>query len=60
MDSTTSPKMKTTEGEGVGVHSLVHNTSGVEGCAKAPKWGLGRLKAINYSHELTQIKQQVG
>ncbi len=60
MDSTTSPKVKTLEGQGVGVHYLVHNTSGVEGCAKAPRWGLGRLKATNCSHELAQIKQQVG
>jgi hypothetical protein len=33
MDSTTSPKVKTTEGEGVGVHSLVCNTSRLEGRA---------------------------
>jgi hypothetical protein len=31
MDSTTSPKVKTMEGEGVGVHSLACNTLGVEG-----------------------------
>jgi hypothetical protein len=31
MDSTASPKAKTTEGEGVGVRSLICNTSGVEG-----------------------------
>jgi len=60
MDSTASPKVKTVEGEGVGVHFLVHSTSGVEGCAKVPGWGLGRLKVTNYSHELAQIKQQVG
>jgi len=60
MDSTASPKVKTSEGEGVGVHYLVHNTSRVEGCVKARGWGLGRLKATNYSHELAQIKQQVG
>jgi hypothetical protein len=52
--------VKTVEGEGVGVHFLVHSTSGVEGCAKVPGWGLGRLKVTNYSHELAQIKQQVG
>jgi len=38
MDSTTSPKKKTTEGEGVGVCSLAHNTLGVEGRVGAPKW----------------------
>jgi hypothetical protein len=27
--------------QGVGVHSLVHNTLGVEGCARASRWGLG-------------------
>jgi hypothetical protein len=30
MDSSMSPKMKTME-KGVGVHSMVRNTSGVEG-----------------------------
>jgi len=37
IDSTTSPKVKTTKGEGVGVGSLAHNTSGVEGRAGALK-----------------------
>ncbi len=31
MDSTLSPKVKTTEGEGVGVRSLAYNTLWVEG-----------------------------
>jgi hypothetical protein len=31
MDSITSPKMKTTKGERVRVHSLVRNILGVEG-----------------------------
>jgi len=35
MDSTTSPKVKTMEGEGVGACSLARSTSGVEGCAEA-------------------------
>jgi len=35
MDSTVSPKVKTTEGEGVGACSLACNTLGVEGCAGA-------------------------
>ncbi len=43
MDSTVSPKMKTTEGEGVEAHSLAHNTLGVEKCVGASGWGLGRL-----------------
>jgi hypothetical protein len=38
MDSTLNPKVKTMEGKGVGTHSLVHNTSRVEGCAGAPGW----------------------
>jgi len=35
MDSTSSPKVKTTEGEKIGAHSLVSNTSMVEGCVRA-------------------------
>ncbi len=38
MDSTVSLKKKTTEGKGVGVRSLVRNTSGVEGRARALGW----------------------
>jgi len=37
MDSTTCPKAKTIKG-GVGVRSLVHNTSKVEGCVGALGW----------------------
>jgi hypothetical protein len=43
MDSTLSPKVKTSEGEGIGVHSLIHNTSGVERRARVPGWGLRKL-----------------
>ncbi len=43
VDSFVSPKVQTMEGEGVGAHSLAHNTSRVEGCAQAPGWGLKRL-----------------
>jgi len=35
MDLIVSLKMKTTKGEGIGVHSLVCSASGVEGHAKA-------------------------
>jgi hypothetical protein len=35
MDSTESPKVKIMEGKKVEVHSLVHNTLGVEGHARA-------------------------
>jgi len=40
MDSTVSPKVKTTEGEGegIGARSLVHNTSGVEGRVGVSGW----------------------
>jgi len=37
MDSIASPKV-TTKGKGVGVRSLAHNTSGVEGRARASGW----------------------
>jgi len=38
MDSTSSPKVKTTGREGVGVRSLAHNILGVEGCVRALRW----------------------
>ncbi len=38
MDSTTNPKVKTLEGEGVGTCSLPHNMLGVEGRVKALGW----------------------
>jgi hypothetical protein len=50
MDSTMSPKVKTTKGEGIGVCSLARSTSGVEGRAGAPRWGLGRLKSKSIIH----------
>jgi len=50
MDSIISPKVETTKGEGVGVHSLVCSISRVEGRAGTLRWGLGRLisKSINH------------
>jgi hypothetical protein len=39
-DSNVNPKMKTMEEGRVGVRSLIHNTSKVEGCAGALGWGL--------------------
>jgi hypothetical protein len=42
IDSTTSPKVKTMEGKGIGVCSLVHSISKVERCVGALGWGLGR------------------
>jgi hypothetical protein len=38
MDSTASPKVKTTEGKGIKARSLIHITSRVEGRAGAPGW----------------------
>jgi len=38
MDSITSPKVKTIEGEGIGTRSLARNTSRVEGHVKASGW----------------------
>jgi hypothetical protein len=38
MDSTASPKKKTTEGKGVGVRSLVRSTLRVEGRAEVLRW----------------------
>ncbi len=59
MDSTMSPKVKTTKGEGVGVCSLAHNTLEVKGVLQ---WDETRMsdKWFNYSHRPTQTKQQVG
>jgi len=37
MDSTLSPKVKTTEGKGVGAHFLFNNTLGIEGCVGVPR-----------------------
>ncbi len=41
-ESNVSLKMKTTEDEGVGVHSLIRNTSKVKECVRASRWILGR------------------
>jgi len=50
MDSTASPKVKTTEGEGVGACSLACRTLEVEGCVGALRWGLGRLTSKSIIH----------
>jgi len=50
MDSTTNPKVKIVEGKRVGAHSLAHNTSGVEGHARAPRWGLGNVISKSITH----------
>jgi len=38
MDSIVSPKVKTTEGEGVGACSLAHSTLGIDGRVGALGW----------------------
>jgi hypothetical protein len=37
MDSIVNPKVKTTKGR-VGIHSMAHNISGVEGHVGVPGW----------------------
>jgi hypothetical protein len=54
MDSTASPKVKTTEGKRVGARSLARNTSQVEGHVGTPKWDYEEWQAINHSHEFAQ------
>ncbi len=34
----------------VGIRSLTCNTSGVEGHAKAPRWGLGKMTSTSIIH----------
>jgi hypothetical protein len=46
MDSTTSPKVKTMEGEGFGAHSLAHSTLGVKGCVRTSGWDYEYWQAI--------------
>ncbi len=50
MNLTSSPKMKTTEREGIRARSLVCNTSKVKGHAGALRWGLGRLTSKSITH----------
>jgi hypothetical protein len=50
MDSTMSPKVKTIEKKGVGVHSLARSTSRVEVHFGVPGSRLGRLKSNSITH----------
>jgi len=50
MDSTTNPKVKTTEGEGVGARPLACSSLGVGGCAKALVWEPRRLVSKSITH----------
>jgi len=48
------------EGEGVGAHSLAHNTLGQRGVLELQD-GMRKInKQFNYSHGPAQTKQQVG
>jgi hypothetical protein len=59
MDSTASPKVKTTKGE-VGVCFVACNTSRVEGRARAPGWTRKIDNKFNYSNKPVQTKQPFG
>jgi hypothetical protein len=60
MDSTVNPKVKTTEGKGVGARSLVRNILRIEGHAGVQRRGTRKSdKQVNYSHRPAQTKQQV-
>ncbi len=50
IDSIGSPKVKTTEGQGVRARSLARSTLGVEGRARASGWGLGRVTNGSITH----------
>jgi hypothetical protein len=50
IDSIASPKVETSKGERIKVCSLIHNTSGVEGCVGALEWGLGRVTSESIIH----------
>jgi len=50
MDLTMSPKVKTVEGERIGVRFFISNTLGVKGCFGALGWGLGILTSNSIIH----------
>ncbi len=50
MNSTMSSKVKTTERERVGAHSLTCSISGVKRRARTSGWGLGRLTSNLITH----------
>jgi len=56
---TTSPKVKTMEREGIGVHFLTRNTLGQRSVLELQD-GMRKInKQFNYSHGHAQIKQEV-
>jgi hypothetical protein len=50
MDSTVSPKVKTSKGKGVEACSLAGSISRVEGHVGVSRWGLGRLISNSITH----------
>ncbi len=50
IDAIASPKVKTTEGQGVGAHSLAHDILGVEGRVRTLGWGLRQLTSRSIIH----------
>jgi hypothetical protein len=50
MDSTTNPKVKLTEGKGVGACSLACNTLVVKKAHWSFGWGLGRMISKSITH----------
>jgi hypothetical protein len=50
-NSNASLKVNTSKEEGIIIHSLVHNTSGVEGFAKVPGWGLRQMTSESIIHK---------
>ncbi len=61
INSTMNPNVKTMKGYGVGVHSLTHNSLGVEGLVGTSGWGLRWVTSGSISHmELHKPKKQVG
>jgi hypothetical protein len=60
IDSPVNLKVKTIKEEGIGVCSLAHSISGVEGHARAPGWRLEQVTSGSIIHtnlhKFTQIK----
>jgi hypothetical protein len=60
IDSNVSLKKKQRKNKELGHVPWLVALWGVEGRVGAPRWGLGRVTSINYSHKHAQPKQQVG
>jgi hypothetical protein len=53
MDSTMSPKVKTTKGKGIKAHSLARSISSVENVCWSFGMGISKIdKQVTYSHKL--------